>query len=138
MFGRIGRFAATHARSVLLVTLLVMVGAGALGFTAFGKLKTDGGFVDPDAESSKAQELVDQRFGGDSDVVFLVSPLSVRSTTSEPDADAESEPEPEPEPGAEPGAEPASTRTGPVSGAPSSTPPAGSSSPEERTRSRSG
>ncbi|MFL6120902.1 MMPL family transporter [Actinophytocola sp.] len=76
MFGRIGRFAATHARSVLLVTLLVVVGAGALGFTAFGKLKSDGGFVDPAAESSRAQELVDRRFGGDSDIVFLLSPAT--------------------------------------------------------------
>jgi len=76
MFAQLGRFAATHARSVLLVTLLVVVGAGALGFTAFGKLKAEGGFVDPAAESSTAQELVDQRFDGDSDVVFLVSPSS--------------------------------------------------------------
>jgi putative drug exporter of the RND superfamily len=76
MFGRIGRFAATHARGVLAVTLLVMLGAGALGFTAFGKLRADGGFVDPNAESSKAQELVDRQFGGDSDVVFLLSPAS--------------------------------------------------------------
>src|SRR4051812_37641272 len=76
MFGRIGRFAATHARSVLLVTLLVMLGAGALGFTAFGKLKTAGGFADPAAESSKAQELVEEEFGGDSDIVFVLSPAS--------------------------------------------------------------
>jgi RND superfamily putative drug exporter len=76
MFGRIGRFAATHARGVLVVTLLVILGAGALGVTAFGKLKTDGGFIDPNAESSQAQDLVDRRFGGDNDVMFLLSPAS--------------------------------------------------------------
>jgi putative drug exporter of the RND superfamily len=76
MFGRIGRFSATHARSVLVVTLLVMLGAGALGVTAFGKLKTDGGFADPAAESSQADDLVTRNFGGDTDVVFLVSPSS--------------------------------------------------------------
>ncbi|TDV44896.1 MMPL family transporter [Actinophytocola oryzae] len=76
MFGRIGRFSATHARGVLVVTLLVMLGAGALGVTAFGKLETDGGFADPAAESSQAQELVERQFSGETDVVFLVSPTS--------------------------------------------------------------
>ena len=74
MFGRIGRFAATHARGMLAITVLLMLGAGALGVTAFGKLKTEGGFIDPDAESSQAQELVNRHFGGDNDVVFLFSP----------------------------------------------------------------
>ena len=73
MFGRIGRFAATHARAVLVATVLVMVGAGALGFTAFGKLKTSGGFEDPAAESSQAQALLDSEFGGENDVVFLMT-----------------------------------------------------------------
>ncbi|MCT2583613.1 MMPL family transporter [Actinophytocola gossypii] len=73
MFGRIGRFAADHARAVLVVTALVVAAASALGFTAFGKLKTDGGFVDPAAESSQAQELLDREFGGDSDLVFLLT-----------------------------------------------------------------
>jgi RND superfamily putative drug exporter len=76
MFGRIGRFAATHARSVLVVTVLLMIGAGALGATAFGKLKGGGGFDDPAAESSRAESLIDQRFGGESDIVFLISPPS--------------------------------------------------------------
>jgi putative drug exporter of the RND superfamily len=73
MFGRLGRFAASRARAVLVVTTLVMVGAAALGFTAFGKLRTDGGFDDPAAESSQAQELIDREFGGDTDVVFLMT-----------------------------------------------------------------
>jgi RND superfamily putative drug exporter len=73
MFGRLGRFAATHARAVLVVTVLVMIGAGALGFTAFGKLRTDGGFTDPSAESTQAKELLDSAFGGESDVVFLMT-----------------------------------------------------------------
>ncbi|MPZ79361.1 MAG: MMPL family transporter [Actinophytocola sp.] len=73
MFGRIGRFTATHARAVLVVTVLVMLGAGALGFTAFGKLETDGGFEDPAAESSQAQELINAQFGGENDVVFLMT-----------------------------------------------------------------
>jgi putative drug exporter of the RND superfamily len=73
MFGRLGRFAARRARAILVVTALVVVAAGALGFTAFGKLKTDGGFADPAAESSQAQELVEREFGGGTDVVILMT-----------------------------------------------------------------
>lgn len=76
MFERIGRFAATHARGVLAVAVLVMLGAGALGFTAFGKLRNDGGFVDPGAESNQAQQLVNREFGGGNDVVILLSPAA--------------------------------------------------------------
>jgi RND superfamily putative drug exporter len=42
-----------------------------LGFGAFGKLKT-GGFLDPGAQSTTAQTLIDQRFGGSDGVVLLV------------------------------------------------------------------
>src|SRR5436190_5554023 len=71
MFGRIGQFVTNHARAVLVVTVLVMIGAGALGFTAFGKLKTQG-FANPAADSSQAQQLIDSRFGGRTNLVFLV------------------------------------------------------------------
>jgi RND superfamily putative drug exporter len=71
MFSRIGRLVAHRAKLVLTISVLVMLGAGALGFTAFGKLKTDGGFGDPNAESTQAQELLDREFGGQNDVVFL-------------------------------------------------------------------
>src|SRR5262249_26827514 len=47
------------------------VGFGVLGLGAFGKLKT-GGFQDPGAESTTAQKLTDQRFGGADGVVLLV------------------------------------------------------------------
>jgi len=82
MFGRIGRLAATHARAVLAVTVVLLVGAAVLGFTAFGKLKTDGGFSDPGAESSQVKELVASQFGGENDVVFLVTPD--RGTVDDP------------------------------------------------------
>ena len=38
-----------HARLVLVVAMLAVIGFGVLGFGAFGKLKT-GGFQDPGAE----------------------------------------------------------------------------------------
>ena len=51
--------------------MLAVVGFGVLGLGAFGRLKT-GGFQDPAAESTAAQTLTDQRFGGAAGVVLLV------------------------------------------------------------------
>ena len=67
----IGGFLVRRARLVLAVALLAVVGFGVLGSGAFGKLKT-GGFQDPSAESTAAQTLTDQRFGGSDGVVLLV------------------------------------------------------------------
>ncbi len=66
-----GRFVVRRARLVLVATLLAVVGFGVLGVSSFGKLKT-GGFQDPGAESTTAQTLTDQRFGGSDGVVLLV------------------------------------------------------------------
>jgi putative drug exporter of the RND superfamily len=71
MTGPVGRFVIRRARLVLVVALLAVVGFGVLGVGAFGKLKT-GGFQDPGAESTTAQTLTDQRFGGSVGVVLLV------------------------------------------------------------------
>src|SRR6516225_308785 len=71
MTGSIGRFVVRRARLVLVAALLAVVGFGALGVGAFGKLKT-GGFADPGAGSTTAQTLTDQRFGGSDGVVLLV------------------------------------------------------------------
>jgi putative drug exporter of the RND superfamily len=69
--GSVGRFVAGRARLVLVVAMLAVVGFGVLGLGAFGKLKT-GGFQDPGAESTTAQTLTDQRFGGSVGVALLV------------------------------------------------------------------
>jgi putative drug exporter of the RND superfamily len=71
MTGSIGSFVVRRARLVLVVAMLAVVGFGVLGLGAFGKLKT-GGFQDPGAESTTAQTLTDQRFGGSVGVVLLV------------------------------------------------------------------
>jgi putative drug exporter of the RND superfamily len=71
MTGPVGSFVVRRARLVLVAALLAVVGFGVLGFGAFGKLKT-GGFQDPGAESTTAQTLTDQRFGGSVGVVLLV------------------------------------------------------------------
>src|SRR2546422_4262089 len=67
----IGSFVVRRARLVLVAALLAVIGFGVLGVGAFGKLKT-GGFQDPRAESTTAQTLTDQRFGGADGVVLLV------------------------------------------------------------------
>jgi putative drug exporter of the RND superfamily len=68
--GSIGSFVVRRARLVLVAAMLAVVGFGVLGSGAFGKLKT-GGFQDPGAESTTAQTLTDQRFGGSAGVVLL-------------------------------------------------------------------
>ena len=57
-----------RARLVLVAAMLAVVGFGVLGFGAFGKLKT-GGFQNPGADSTTAQTMTDQRFGGSVGVV---------------------------------------------------------------------
>jgi putative drug exporter of the RND superfamily len=71
MNGSIASFVVRRARLVLVVAMLAVIGFGVIGLGAFGKLKT-GGFQDPGAESTTAQTLTDQRFGGSAGVVLLV------------------------------------------------------------------
>jgi len=71
MTGSIGSFVVRRARLVLVAAMLAVVGFGVLGLGAFGKLQT-GGFLDPGAQSTTAQTLTDQRFGGSVGVVLLV------------------------------------------------------------------
>lgn len=72
MFSRIGSFVVRRARLVLLVSVLLLAGAAVLGVSAFGKLQT-GGFDDPDSESSTAQRLIESEYGGEADLVVLVT-----------------------------------------------------------------
>ena len=71
MTGPVGSFVVRRARLVLVAAMLAVVGFGVLGVGAFGELQT-GGFQDPGAESTIAQTLTDQRFGGSDGVVLLV------------------------------------------------------------------
>ncbi|HEX2402548.1 MAG TPA: MMPL family transporter, partial [Mycobacterium sp.] len=71
MLGQLATFVVRHARLVLAAFLVVVVAVAVLGFGAFAKLQT-AGFDDPAAESTAAAELLEQRFGGESDLVFLV------------------------------------------------------------------
>jgi RND superfamily putative drug exporter len=71
MNGSLGSFVVRRARLVLVAALLAVIGFGVLGVGSFAKLKT-GGSQDPGAQSTTAQTLTDQRFGGSAGVVLLV------------------------------------------------------------------
>ncbi|WP_369236361.1 MMPL family transporter [Streptomyces sp. R21] len=71
MFDRIAELALHRSRLVLTLSMLAVVAMGAIGFGAFGKLQS-GGFEDPSAPSARAQQLIDDRFGGESNLVLLV------------------------------------------------------------------
>src|SRR5918998_1875767 len=74
MFTRLGTLAVRRRRAVLVLTALFFVAAAVLGSGVFDKLST-GGFQDPEAESTQAADLLDERFGqGDPNLVLLVAP----------------------------------------------------------------
>ncbi|MEU6085078.1 MMPL family transporter [Streptomyces sp. NPDC047108] len=71
MFDRIADLALRRARLVLTLSLAAVVAMGVIGFGAFGKL-LGGGFEDPGAPSTRAQKVIDEKFGGESNLVLLV------------------------------------------------------------------
>ncbi|MEV0441269.1 MMPL family transporter [Streptomyces spectabilis] len=71
MFERIAELAIRRSRLVLIVATLVVALMGALGAGAFGKL-LGGGFDDPASQSSRARDVIDEKFGGETNLVFLV------------------------------------------------------------------
>ena len=77
MFERLGRFIARRSKSVLVISLLTLIVAGAVGFQAFGKLD-GGGYNDPQSESSRAFEYLKSEFNVEDPAVILVidSPTS--------------------------------------------------------------
>jgi RND superfamily putative drug exporter len=72
MLYRYGTFVARRARLLLVLAGIGMLIALVLGLGAFGKLKS-GGFDDPAAASTRAQTLIDTRYGGDSNLALLVT-----------------------------------------------------------------
>ncbi|SOD61839.1 putative drug exporter of the RND superfamily [Streptomyces zhaozhouensis] len=71
MFDRIAELAIRRARLVLIVATVATVLLGAVGMGAFGKL-VGGGFDDPSSESSRANEVIEEKFGGETNLVLLV------------------------------------------------------------------
>ncbi|HVE62718.1 MAG TPA: MMPL family transporter [Mycobacteriales bacterium] len=75
MLARIGGFAARRHRLVLIAAVLLFLAAGILGAGVAERLSL-GGFEDKGAESTRARELLDERFGGQPNLVLLVEPTT--------------------------------------------------------------
>jgi RND superfamily putative drug exporter len=72
MLHRYGEFVVRRARLLLVISGVLLVAAAVFGAGAFGELK-NGGFDDPAAQSSRAQQLIDQNYGGQTNLVLLVT-----------------------------------------------------------------
>ncbi|WP_320784512.1 MMPL family transporter [Streptomyces sp. CRN 30] len=72
MFDRIAELAIRRARLVLVTAVVGLALMGAVGAGAFGKL-LGGGYDDPASASSRAQEVVEERFGGETNLLLLVT-----------------------------------------------------------------
>jgi putative drug exporter of the RND superfamily len=75
MLHRYGEAVARRATILLVLAAVLMIGAGVLGMGAFGKLR-NGGFQDPNAESTRAEQLIDAHLGGQTNLVLLVTARS--------------------------------------------------------------
>ena len=71
MFEKLGRLVARRSKIVLVISLLTLITAGAVGFQAFGKLD-GGGYNDPKSESSRAFEYLKTDFKVKDPAVLLV------------------------------------------------------------------
>ncbi|NED99187.1 MMPL family transporter [Phytoactinopolyspora halotolerans] len=85
MLTRLASGVVRRARLVLLLGAAALAGAVVLGMGAFGKLQTEG-FNDPAAESSLAADVIDERFGGSADLVFVLD--AGAGTVDDPDVQA--------------------------------------------------
>ena len=70
-FFRLGASVVGRARSILVLAAIALAACALLGVGVFGRLLSEG-FDDPKSASSQANALLDQHFGGQPDMVFLV------------------------------------------------------------------
>ncbi|MEU1534662.1 MMPL family transporter [Streptomyces fagopyri] len=71
MFERIAELVIRRSRLVLVVAVVAVALMGAAGAGAFGRL-LGGGYDDPASSSSRAAEVIDKKFGGETNLVLLV------------------------------------------------------------------
>jgi putative drug exporter of the RND superfamily len=71
VFERMAELAIRRSRLVLVVAALAVALMGVVGAGAFDKLK-GGGFDDPDSASTRAAAVIDEKFGGEVNLVLLV------------------------------------------------------------------
>ncbi|QUQ72496.1 MMPL family transporter [Kutzneria sp. CA-103260] len=72
MLTRLGHRIVRHARTILLIAAVALLGFGFAGSTVFGKLGSQG-LDDPSSQASRAGVELARNFGGDSQLVFLVT-----------------------------------------------------------------
>ena len=75
MLHRYGEFVVRRARLLLAISGVLLIAAVVFGGGAFGKLK-NGGFDDPASQSSQAQHLIDANYGGQNNLVLLITAKS--------------------------------------------------------------
>ncbi|MFE3829409.1 MMPL family transporter [Streptomyces sp. NPDC059092] len=83
MFERLAEWTIRRSRLVLVIAVVVVALMGALGAGAFGKL-LGGGFDDPASQSTRAAQVIGEKFGGETNLVLLVRAPDGRVDT--PDA----------------------------------------------------
>ncbi|WP_433331160.1 MMPL family transporter [Spirillospora sp. CA-294931] len=71
MFERIAELAIRRSRLVLVIAFVAVALMGVIGAGAFGKLK-GGGYDDPASQASRATEAIEEKFGGETNLIFLV------------------------------------------------------------------
>lgn len=71
MFERLAELALRRSRLVLAMAAVAVALMGVVGAGAFGKL-LGGGFDDPSSPSSRAAVVIDEKFGGETNLVLLV------------------------------------------------------------------
>lgn len=69
---KLGLFIARHAKAVLVLGGIFLIGAVALGSQAFGELQS-GGFDNPGSQSARAIALSAEKFGAEPNLVMVVS-----------------------------------------------------------------
>ncbi|MEV7284901.1 MMPL family transporter [Streptomyces sp. NPDC093252] len=72
MFHRVAELAVRRPKAILIVAALLVAAMGVVGAGAFGKL-VGGGFDDPDSPSTRAAQVIDEKFGGETNLVLLVT-----------------------------------------------------------------
>ncbi|MFJ8743091.1 MMPL family transporter [Embleya sp. NPDC127516] len=72
MFERVAELAIRRSRLILVVAAVAVTLMAAVGFGAFAKLQSGGGFDDPASESTRAGRVIDAKFGGETNLVLLV------------------------------------------------------------------
>jgi len=71
VFTSIGQFVVARAKLVLVLSGVAIAGFAVLGIGVFGKLLNNG-FEDPNSGSNQARAVIDQKFGGAPNILFLV------------------------------------------------------------------